>query len=171
MVRVINVGSEALEKRGGDYKLIPTGTKLKVSLYEVEETVTGPNAKVGPGKPQLVYTAKVTEEGEFKGRELRYNYVPLHGEGGGQWKLVTFADALGWPVDDEGNVSIPEAHELNQYLGTEFVARVGQSKSNKVNPETGEPYINNNVQGTLPLKAYKPKAPEAEKPKVSWSTT
>jgi len=171
MVRVINVGSEALEKRGGDYKLIPTGTKLKVSLYEVEETVTGPNAKVGPGKAQLVYTAKVTEEGEWKGRELRYNYVPLHGLGGDQWKLVTFADALGWEVSDEGAISIPEAHELNKYLGTEFVARVGQSKSNKINEATGEPYVNNNVAGVLPLAAYKPKEAKAETPKVSWSST
>jgi hypothetical protein len=165
MVRVINVGAEAAKGRG-EFKLIPSGTKLKVAVYEVEETVTGPNAKVGPGKAQLVYTAKVTEEGEWKGREIRFNYVPLHGEGNDGWKLVTFADAVGWEADDEGNVQIPD--NVTDILGVEFVARIGQSKSNKINEATGEPYINNTVNGTLPLKSYKPKTPEAEKPKVSW---
>lgn len=165
MARVVNVGAEAV--KGGDFKLIPTGTKIKVALYEVEETVTGPNAKVGPGKPQLVYTAKVTEEGEFKGRELRYNYVPLHGEGNDGWKLATFADAIGLPVSEEGEIELPDEGEFVKYLGTEFVARVGQSKSQKINDATGEPYINNTISGTMPLSAYKGPAKKAEdKPAV-----
>src|SRR6478736_5387082 len=147
MARVINVGAEAANK--GEFKLIPTGTKVRVTLYEVEETVTGPNAKVGPGKDQLVYTAKVVEEGEFKGRELRYNYVPLHGLGNDGFKLVQFAEALGFPVDKEGNVEIPDAGGFNEYLGTEFIARVGQQKSQKINEATGEPYDNNTISGVL----------------------
>lgn len=169
MVRVINVGAEAV-KGQGEFKLIPVGTKVKVSLYEIEETVTGPNSKK-PGLPQVMYTAKVTEDGEFKGRELRYNYVPLHNEGKDGWKLTAFAAALGLKVSEEGEVELPDEGEFVKYLGTEFVARVGQSPSQKVNPETGQPYINNTVAGVLPLKAYKPKTEGAEKPAVSWSTT
>jgi len=162
MVRVINVGAEALER--GEFKLIPTGTKLRVALYEIEEGVTGPNAKY-PGEPQITYTAKVTEEGEFKGREIRYNRVPLHNKGNDAFKLATFADALGWPIDDEtGDISVPD--NLNESLGTEFVARIGQQKSNKINEATGEPYINNTVSGTLPLGKLRTKT--AEEKKVTW---
>lgn len=160
MARVVNVGAEATQR--GEFKLIPTGTKLKVAVYEIEETVTGPNSKI-PGLPQFMYTAKVTEEGEFKGRELRYNYVPLHGEGKDGWKLATFAEAVGWPVGEDGAIEVPD--NLNDVLGTEFIARIGQSKSNKINEATGEPYVNNNVNGTLSLKGYKGKpasTPEAK---------
>lgn len=168
MVRVINVGAEAVAGQG-EFKLIPAGTKVKVALYEVEETTTGPNSKF-PGEDQLMYTAKVTE-GEFKGRELRYNYVPLHGKGNDGWKLATFAEAIGLPVDTEGNVELPDVGGFNEYLGTEFVARVGQQASRKINPTTGQPYMNNTVTGTLPLKAWKGETPKAEQPKVSWSNT
>lgn len=155
MARVVNVGAEGLSR--GEFKLIPTGTKIKVALYEVEETVTGQNAKVGPGKPQIVYTAKVTEEGEFKGRELKYNYVPIHGLGADTWKLAAFAEAMGWAVSEDGAIEVPETHELSSYLGTEFVARVGQQTSQKINPETGAPYVNNTISGVMPLSGYKPK--------------
>ena len=156
MVRVINVGAENIGR--GEYKLIPTGTKLRVSVYEIEESLTGPNAKY-PGEPQIVYTAKVTEEGEFKGREIRYNRVPLHSKGNDAFKLSTFADAVGWAVDEEeGAISVPD--NLNEVLGTEFLARIGQQPSTKINEETGKPYINNTVTGTLPLGKARPKAAE-----------
>lgn len=165
MVRVINVGAENVGK--GEFKLIPTGTKLRVAVYEIEEGKTGPNSKY-PGEPQINYTAKVTEDGEFKGREIRYNRVPLHGKGGDAWKLATFADAVGWETDDDGNVMVPD--NVTDALGTEFIARIGQQTSQKVNPETGQPYINNTVTGTLPLSKARPKDQPAEKP-VSWDNT
>lgn len=165
MARVVNVGADATQR--GEFKLIPVGTKVKVSVYEVDETVTGPNSKF-PGEPQFVYTAKVTEEGEFKGRELRYNYIPLHGKGNDGWKLATFADAVGWEVSDDGAIEVPD--NLNEVLGTEFVARIGQQKSQKTNPETGEPYVNNTITATAPLKGYKPKgASEPEAKKDPWA--
>lgn len=161
MVRVINVGAENVN-RGTN--LIPTGTKVRVSVYEIEEGKTGPNAKY-PNEPQIVYTAKVTEEGPYKGWEIRYNRVPLHNKGNDAFKLATFADAVGWDVDDEGNVSVPD--NVTDALGTEFIARIGQSKSQKINPETNEPYVNNTVSGTLPLSKARPKDKPVEKP-VSW---
>lgn len=165
MVRVINVGAENVGK--SEFKLIPTGTKLRVSVYEIEEGKTGPNSKY-PGEAQLTYTAKVTEDGEFKGRELRYNRVPLHGKGNDAWKLATFADAVGWDVDDEGNVSIPD--NVTDVLGTEFLARIGQEKSQKINEATGEPYVNNKVTGTLPLSKARTQEKPVEK-QVSWDNT
>ncbi len=154
MARVVNVGKDAV--RSNEFKLIPTGTKIRVTLYEAEETKTGPNAKVGPGKDMLVYTAKVVEDGEFKGRELRFNYVPLHGEGNDGWKLTTFAEAIGLEVTPDGEVSVPEGAEWNQYLGKEFVARIGQQKSQKINEATGEPYVNNTITGVAPARGDKP---------------
>lgn len=152
MPRVINVGAEAVAKQGGEFTLIPAGTKLRGVVYEAEEGVSGPNAK-RPGLPQLTYTFKVTEDGEFKGREVRYNRVPLHGEGGDTWKLITFAQAVGWPVSDDGEVEIPD--NVLEVQGTEIVARVGQQASQKINPATNTPYINNTVAGTLNVKDYK----------------
>lgn len=166
MARVVNVGKENVR---GEFKLIPTGTKLRVTLYEVEETVTGPNAKVGPGKAQLVYTAKVVEDGEFKGRELRYNYVPLHGEGNDGWRLTTFAEAIGLNVSEDGEVELPDEGAWNPYLGTEFIARVGQQTSTKVNPETGEKYINNTISGTAPVRGDNKQKGEATKKADPWA--
>jgi len=163
MARVINVGAEAL-KGNGEFKLIPTGTKLRGVVYEIEETVTGPNSK-NPGLPQFVWTFKVTEDGEFKGREVRYNYVPLHGKGNDGFKLATFADAVGWETDEEtGSVEVPD--NLNEVLGTEIVARIGQQTSNKVNEATGEKYVNNTVNGVIKASAYKGKTGGGEPSKV-----
>lgn len=163
MARVINVGAEAV-KGNGEFKLIPTGTKIKGTVYEIEETVTGPNSK-HPGQPQFMWTFKVTEDGEFKGREIRYNYVPLHNMGKDGFKLATFADAVGWAVDEEtGAIEVPD--NLNEVLGAEIVARVGQQTSNKVNETTGEKYVNNTVNGVIKASAYKGKTGTGEAPKV-----
>lgn len=162
MARVIKVNEEAF---GNDFEPIPVGAKLKVAVFDIKEGVTGPNSK-NPGSPQFEYTAKVVEDGPYKGRELRYNYVPLDPNSGNAWVLVAFAEAVGWPTSKEDGVSVPD--DLSDVLGTEFVARIGQSASQKTNPETGKPYINNTIRGTQKLAkgGTTPKAPGSE---VDWN--
>lgn len=126
MARIIAVGQAALGD--GDFKPIPAGTRIKVSVYDVKEGVAGPNSK-NPGSPQFEWTAKVTEEGEFKGREIRYNYVPLDPNVGHAWNLAAFAKAVGWPVDEDGNIEVPD--DLRDLLGTELLAKVGQTDPNR----------------------------------------
>lgn len=163
MVRVIRVGDDAVSS--GDFEPIPVGTKLKVALFDIEETTvkSGENA----GKPQFVFTAKVTEDGQYKGREIRYNYITLDPSAKGAWALAAFAEAVGWKVtkNDGGegwNVELPD--NLSDALGTEFTAKIGQTNSQKVNPNTGKPYVNNRVTGYAKLKAggSTPAAPSAE---------
>jgi hypothetical protein len=150
MVRSIGVDDKALEGNGS-FEPIPEGAKLRVALFDIEETTVkkeGPNK----GKPQAVYTVKVVEDGEFKGREVRYNYVPLFAGAGNGWVLTSFAEAVGWKVDkDNKTVEVPD--NLKDALGTEFIAKFGQVESDKVNPETGKPYINNRVTGTRKIKS------------------
>jgi hypothetical protein len=145
MARVVQVGEGAF---GGDYEPIPVGAKLKVAVYEIDvvPVKSGENA----GKDQIDYTAKVTEEGEFKGREIRYNKLPLY-DGKGAWALVAFAEAVGWKTEKGKGVAVPD--DVTDVLGTEFIAKIGQQASQKVNPETGEPYINNRITGYAKLKA------------------
>lgn len=124
MARIIAVGQAAVEQ-SGEFQPIPAGTKLKVSVYDVKEGVSGPNSK-NPGSPQFEWTAKVTEEGPYRGREVRYNYVPLDPNVGHAWNLAMFAKAVGWPIDDQGNIEVPD--NLNDVLGTEVVAKIGQQR-------------------------------------------
>lgn len=148
MVRVITVDEKALES-SGSYEPIPDGTKLRVTLFDIEETVVanGDNK----GKPQAMYTAKVVEDGEFKGREIKYNYVPLFAGAKNGWVLTAFAEAMGWKIDKETkSVSVPD--NLQDALGTEFIAKFGTTESQKTNPETGKPYINNRVTGVRRIK-------------------
>lgn len=149
MVRSIGVDDKALEG-SGDFTPIPEGTKVRVSIFDIEETTVkrGDNA----GKPQFVYTAKVVEDGEFKGREIRYNYVPLFAGAKNGWTLTAFAEAVGWKVDKETKtVEVPD--NLKEVLGTEVIAKIGTTESDKVNPDTGKPYINNRVTGVRKIKA------------------
>lgn len=158
--RVITVGEESFGNNGS-FAPIPNNTKLKVSVYDIEEGVSGPNSKK-PGAPQFVFNAKVTEDYSWvdpekgpqnaKGRELRYNYIPLDAGAGNAWALVAFAEAVGWPVDASNkSVTVPE--NLREVLGTEFVAKIGQTQSQKIDPETGQPYVNNRVTGYAKVKA------------------
>lgn len=166
MARVINVGKEAVT--ANEFELIPTGTKIQVSIFEIDETVTGPNSK-HPGEPQFVYTAKVVEEGQFKGRQIKFNYVPLHNKGKDAFKLATFADAVGWAVDKEtGAIEVPD--NLNDVLGTQITARIGQQASQKINPATDKPYVNNTIASVAPAKSATG-APAAPAQTVSWGTT
>lgn len=149
MVREILVDDKAIEG-SGDFTPIPEGAKLRVSIYDIEETVTGQNSK-NPGQPQAMFTVKVTEEGEYKGREVKYNYLPLYPGAGNGWFLVAFAEAVGWPVNkDTKAVSVPD--NLRDVLGTEVVAVFRQTLSQKINPDTQKPYVNNNVKGIRKIK-------------------
>lgn len=149
MVRSIAVDDKALEGTG-DFQPIPEGARLRVVLYDIEETTVqhGDNK----GKPQAMYTVKVVEDGEFKGREVKYNYVPLFAGASNGWVLTAFAEAMGWNIDKETkSVEVPD--NLRDALGTEFIAKFGQTESTKVNPNTGKPYINNRVTGTRKVRA------------------
>lgn len=152
----IKVGDKAFGN--GAFEPIPTGTRLRAVVFEIDQVKVkgGENA----GKDQLQVTFKVTEEGPYKGRELRYNNVPLY-DGKSAFVLVTFAEAVGWKVSKEEGIEVPD--NLNSVLGTEISVKVGQRASQKVNPETGEPYINNTAGGYQKVRAQAEK-PAAEKP-------
>lgn len=141
---------------------IPVGTKLKVSVFDISRVPVknGPNA----GKDQLDVTVKVTEEGEYFGREIRYNKLPLYA-GKGAWALTAFAEAVGWETskDAEGHTLVDVPDNLQEVLGTEFIGKIGQNTSNKENPETGQKYINNQLSGYAKLGTGGAK-PAAAKP-------
>lgn len=132
MVRNIQVNPDAFGN--GEFAAIPVGTKVAVSVFDIKEGVSGPNSK-NPGAPQFEFTAKVTGDFEWddvekghqsaKGREIRYNYIPLDPNAGNSWALVAFAEAVGWPTDKEAGVSVPD--DLRDVLGVEFTAKIGQS--------------------------------------------
>lgn len=159
---MIQVGDKAFGN--GAFEPIPTGTRLKVSVFEFEQTTVqnGDNK----GKPQLVVTFKVTEEGAYKGRELRYNNIPLYGDGKNAFVLVTFAEAVGWKTEKGSGVDVPD--DFSSLLGTELSVKVGQRASTKTNPETGQPYINNTAGNYAKLKAGAPVENDAAKPKMTW---
>lgn len=115
MGRVINVGDE---NRGGSFDPIPVGEKVTATVYAIEEVAvkSGDNA----GKPQLDVTFKV-QGGEYNGREIRYQKIPLY-DGPGAWKLVTFAEALGWTT--KPNVELPD--NIQSVLGQSLIVKVGQ---------------------------------------------
>ena len=174
--RIIPVGDEAL---GGSNSFgpIPTGLKLAMTVFDIEETVTGAQAKV-PNKPQFIFTGKVTEDYAFDyvdpethltskqnalGREIRYNYIPLFSEAGNAWALVAFAEAVGWPVtknaDGKPEVAVPVNRK--EVLGTPFIGKVGQSQG-------ADGKIYNRVNGYQKIgKGGGGKAAEAA-PKKSW---
>ena len=94
----------------------------------------------------------MTEDGEFKGRELRYNYVPLFAGASNGWVLTAFAEAVGWKIDkDTKTVEVPD--DLTEVLGTEVIAKIGQRESQKINPNTNKPYINNTVTGVRKIRS------------------
>lgn len=148
MSRVIQVGTEDFGNT--EFKNIPVGTKLRASVFDIEETTSK------EGKPQFVWTAKVTEDGEFKGREIRYNYVPLHDGATNKWVLVSFAEAVGWPTSPDKGVEVPD--NLRDVLGTEILITVGE----RTNNQTGVVY--NRVTRTAKIKA----GGETPKAKKSW---
>lgn len=147
MARTIAVDEKALES--GSFEPIPDGTKLRVVIYDIEETTvkSGDNK----GKPQAMYTVKVVEDGAYKGREVQYNYVPLF-SGNNAWVLTAFAEAVGWKVDRE-NKSVEVPDNLKDVLGTEVIASFRTEPSQKLNPETGKPYINNRVKAVRKIRA------------------
>lgn len=133
----VKVNEKAFETN--EFHPIPVGSKVKVSVFDIKEGVTGPNSK-SPGMKQFVYTAKITEDFEFpwsddqgnsgtqnaKGREIRFNYIPLDPNAGNAWALVAFAEAVGWAASKEQGVDVPD--DLTDVLGTEFIATIRQSK-------------------------------------------
>jgi len=138
MSRVIAVGDDAYGT--GKFYPIPVGAKVRVSVFDIEEGVTGPNS-AKPGSPQFVFTAKVVEDYEFsgvdedtyeeftanaKGREIRYNYISLDPDAKGAWALAAFAEAVGWPSEKGKGVEVPD--NVKEVLGTEFIAKIGQNK-------------------------------------------
>lgn len=149
MVRSIGVDDKALESSGG-YEPIPDGTALRVALFDIDEVEikSGDNK----GKPQAEYTVKVVEDGPYKGREIRYNNFPLFAGAKNGWTLTAFAEAVGWKIDkDTKTVEVPD--NLKDALGTEFIAKFRTRESTKINPETGKPYINNQVQSVRKIKS------------------
>lgn len=116
MVRAINVGEAAY--KGGDFKPIPHGTKVLATVFAIEEVEvkSGDNA----GKSQLDITFKV-QGGEYNGREIRYQKVPLY-DGPGAWKLVTFAESVGWPTKPQ--IVIPD--NVASVLGTALMIKVNE---------------------------------------------
>jgi len=161
MVRSIAVDEKAIEGNG-DFTPIPNGEKLRVSVYDIKETTIkkeGPNK----GKAQAEFTVKVTEEGPFKGREIKYNYLPLFAGAGNAWFLVAFAEAVGWNIDkDTKAVEVPD--DLTDVLGVEFIAKIQTVDSQKINPDTNKPYVNNRVNGARKIKAGGGITDPAEKP-------
>lgn len=131
MGRVINVGSD--NRGGGEFAPIPHGTKLQATVFAIEEVAvkSGDNA----GKPQLVLTFKVQEDFEWtdakgikqnaRGREIRYQNIPLY-DSPGAWKLVTFADAVGWGRDADGNPNVPDTADIASVLGTSLTIKVNE---------------------------------------------
>lgn len=149
MVRSIGVDDKALEG-SGSYEPIPDGTKLRVSIFDIEETKVqnGENK----GKDQAMYTVKVVEDGPYKGREVKYNYFPLFAGAKNGWVLTAFAEAVGWKVDkDTKVVEIPD--NLKEVLGTEVIAKFGTTESQKINPDTNKPYVNNRVTGVRKIRS------------------
>jgi hypothetical protein len=118
MGRVINVGEEAY--KGGSFEPIPVGEKVVATVYAIEEVQvkSGNNA----GKPQLDVTFKI-QGGQYNGREIRFQKIPLY-DGPAAWKLVTFAESVGWPT--KPSVTLPD--NLQSVLGTPLVVKVGQQE-------------------------------------------
>lgn len=132
MARTVNVGADALSN--GSFDPAPAGTKVKATIWEISEVTVKKQDSENFGKEQAVVTVKITEDFRFtvdgkqqnlKGREVRYNNVPFYAGKSG-WQLAAFGQAVDWPVDEEGNVQIPEKEELApQTQGKEVVVQLG----------------------------------------------
>ena len=147
MARTVAVGNDNLG--GGVFDPAPVGTKVKATIHEIEEVLikSGENA----GKPQLVVSVKIQEDFKFlgkdgkpqmlKGREVRYNNVPIYEGAKNKWVLGSFAQAVGWTIDEDGNVEIPETSELYLTQGKEVVVKLGirtnQNDGNQYNTVAG----------------------------------
>lgn len=132
MARTVNVGADAL---GGSFEPAPAGTKVNAVVFEIEESTVKSTESENHGKPQGVVTVKILDDFRFTGsdgkqqnlknREVRYNNVPFYA-GTNAWQLAAFAEAVGWPVDENGEIQIPEQHELAQATqGKELVVQLG----------------------------------------------
>ena len=138
MGRVVNVSAD---NKGGTFEPIPHGTNVQATVFAIEEVAvkSGDNA----GKPQLQVTFKVQEPNEkYNGREIRYQNIPLY-DSPGAWKLIAFADAVGWPHKD-GNVEIPD--NLLSVQGSALTIKVNQK------PKDAQGRIFNEVGGYAPAK-------------------
>lgn len=132
MGRVINVGDKATE--GKNFQAIPEGTRVVATVYAIDEVPvkSGPDA----GKSQLDLTFKV-QGGQYNGYEIRFQKIPLY-ENGASWKLVAFADALGWEREGK-NVVLPD--NLQSALGQPLTIKVSEAKPD------AQGRIFNNVSG------------------------
>ena len=133
MARTVNVGSEAVSN--GVFEPAPAGTKVRAAVFEVEETTVKTQTSENFGKDQLVVTVKILDDFIFqgsdgkpqnlRGREVRYNNVPLYAGKSG-WQLAAFGEAVGWPVDADGNVVIPDEGQVaSATQGREIVVQLG----------------------------------------------
>lgn len=153
MARTVTVNKDEIKS---DFELIPAKTRLKATIYEIDEKVTGPSSK-NPGSEYFNYTAKITDD-QYTGREIKYNYVPLEPGAGAMRGLADFSRAVGWPVEGSGSeVRFELPDDLSEVLGTEVMITVSVQKSNKLD-ENGEPYLNNRVSRIESLRKAEPQS-------------
>ncbi len=134
MGRVINVGEAAYS--GSDFAPIPHGSKLRATVFAIEEVKvkSGENA----GKDQLDLTFKIQQDFPYtdengksynaKGREIRFQKIPLY-DSKAAWKLVSFAEAVGWPT--KPSVELPD--NLQSVLGSELIIKINEDAPNAKN--------------------------------------
>lgn len=147
MGRVINVTGDNAESKSTDFQPIPAGTKVLATVYAVEETTVRSQESANFGKPQLDITFKVQDD-RWQGREIRYQKIPLY-DGNAAWKLIAFADAVGWPHEG-GVVELPD--DFNTVLGKPLVIKVD------VEPANAKNQVFNRVTGYAPASSFKPDA-------------
>lgn len=138
MARTVVVGQEALGS--GLFEPAPAGTKVRATIHEITEDVVKSDNSPNKGQPQGVVTVKIIDDFNFqgsdgkpqnlKGREVRYNNVPFYHDSKNAWVLGAFAQAVGWPVTDDGSIEIPEQGELWQTQGKEIVVQLGVRTNN-----------------------------------------
>lgn len=129
MVRSVSVGDGAYG--GGEFQNIPEGTRLKLSVYAVEESTVQSEGE-NKGKSQLIFTFKV-QDGQYAGREIRYQRIPLY-DGTTAWRLVTFAKAIG--LETKPTVQLPDNN--NELLGKTFIGQIGIGRPNSQGKQYNE---------------------------------
>jgi hypothetical protein len=154
MGRVVNVGEDAA--KGGTIKPIPSGTIVTASVYAIDEVAVKSGAN--QGKPQLDVTFKI-QGGEWNGREIRYQKLPLY-ESGGAWKLVSFAEAVGWPHKG-GNVELPD--NITSVLGKTLNIKLQEDAPNL----RGQVF--NSVSGYAPASDVQAAATPTADASPSWA--
>lgn len=131
MARTVTVNKESL---GGSFAPAPAGTQVRATIHEIEETTVKSDNSPNKGAPQAVVSVKIQDDFTFtadgkpqnlKGREIRYNNVPLYVGGKNEWQLAGFADAVGWPINENGDIEIPDEGELYHIQGKEIVVKLG----------------------------------------------